>query len=296
MRDQTVVLNRPKLWSRIVVAALVAVLCLATIPSHAVRRITYVHTDALGSPVAASDETGNVYVWKETYAPYGSRLQNQPNANPNTRWFTGHEQDKETGLIYAGARYYDPTLGRFLSPDPKGYAETSWHSFNRYAYGANNPYKYVDPDGREFIFIFSEPPVSLEPVLEPVGTGLVRPSATPIAEPAAQPRLPTDPAYARPSGFRQGVRDKVWENAREPSTKQIRDPSTGRFMSKDKPWDMGHKPRQEFSKHQESAAKRGIDRDKFIEEHNDPTRYRPELPSSNRSHRGEDVTPNYIGP
>lgn len=137
--------------------AVIASLLLAT-PAHAVERITYYHLDALGSPVAASDETGNVYVWKETYAPYGSRLQNQPNAAPNTRWFTGHEQDKETGLIYAGARYYDPTLGRFLGPDPKGYTETSWHSFNQYEYGNNNPYKYVDPDG-QFGVLYVVPPI-----------------------------------------------------------------------------------------------------------------------------------------
>ena len=56
----------------------------------------------------------------------------------------------------------------------------------------------------------------------------------------------------RPSHFRKRVRDTVWENARENSTGQVRDPVTGQFMSKDNPWDMGHVPGHEFWRHQES--------------------------------------------
>jgi uncharacterized protein RhaS with RHS repeats len=44
------------------------------------------------------------------------------------------------------ARYYDPLLARFYSNDPIGFRDI--HSFNRYAYANNNPYKYIDPDGR----------------------------------------------------------------------------------------------------------------------------------------------------
>jgi uncharacterized protein RhaS with RHS repeats len=43
------------------------------------------------------------------------------------------------------ARYYDPVIGRFYSNDPVGFRDI--HSFNRYAYVNNNPYKYVDPFG-----------------------------------------------------------------------------------------------------------------------------------------------------
>jgi RHS repeat-associated protein len=55
--------------------------------------------------------------------------------------------DKETGLVYAGARYYDPVIGRLMGYDPVGFVEGSPQSFNRYAYGNNNPYSYVDPNG-----------------------------------------------------------------------------------------------------------------------------------------------------
>jgi uncharacterized protein RhaS with RHS repeats len=51
------------------------------------------------------------------------------------------------------ARYYDPVIGRFYSNDPADSMEhmsenNLAHGFNRYKYGNNNPYKYVDPDGR----------------------------------------------------------------------------------------------------------------------------------------------------
>lgn len=102
----------------------------------------------------------------------------------------------------------------------------------------------------------------------------------------------TDPnRYARPGNFRKGVRETVWENAKD-SRGHVRDPGTGRYISKDKPWDMGHKPGYEFRKHTESAKIRGISRESFLDEYNDPRHYRPELPSSNRSHRFE--APNYM--
>ncbi|WP_048688954.1 RHS repeat-associated core domain-containing protein [Catenovulum maritimum] len=46
------------------------------------------------------------------------------------------------------ARYYDPVIGRFYSNDPVGFTNASpVHSFSRYTYANNNPYKYTDPDG-----------------------------------------------------------------------------------------------------------------------------------------------------
>lgn len=51
--------------------------------------------------------------------------------------------------VYMQARFYDPAVGRFLSTDPVGFSDSNPFTFNRYAYGNNNPYKYTDPDGRE---------------------------------------------------------------------------------------------------------------------------------------------------
>jgi uncharacterized protein RhaS with RHS repeats len=52
------------------------------------------------------------------------------------------------------ARYYDPVIGRFYSNDPVGF--TNIHTFNRYAYANNNPYKYVDPDGNSPISVLAK--------------------------------------------------------------------------------------------------------------------------------------------
>ncbi len=134
--------------SRWLTAALAALLAFIAIPAQADETITYIHWDALGSPVAATDEDGNV-VWREAYRPYGERINNEAAADSHSRWYTGHPQDADTGLVYAGARYFDPVIGRFLAIDPVGVKEDNLHSFNRYTYANNNPYGYVDPDGRE---------------------------------------------------------------------------------------------------------------------------------------------------
>ncbi len=60
--------------------------------------------------------------------------------------FTGQRLD-DTGLYYYGARYYDPTIGRFISPDTIVQNPANPQSLNRYSYVLNNPLKYVDPTG-----------------------------------------------------------------------------------------------------------------------------------------------------
>jgi RHS repeat-associated protein len=110
------------------------------------QTVTYFHNDISGTPLLATDASGNV-VWKENYRPYGERLNNQAASAGNKLWFAGKPYDASTGLSYMGARYYSPVLGRFMGTDPKGFDPENLHSFNRYAYANNNPYKYVDPDG-----------------------------------------------------------------------------------------------------------------------------------------------------
>ncbi len=110
------------------------------------QTVTYFHNDPTGTPILATDSSGAV-IWKENYRPYGDRLNNQAASSSNKLWFAGKPYDGNTGLSYMGARYYDPILGRFMGVDPKGVTPEQLHSFNRYSYGNNNPYKYVDPDG-----------------------------------------------------------------------------------------------------------------------------------------------------
>ena len=127
----------------LVVASMVAwASCAQADPFVAYNTVTYYHNDVTGSPVVATNQQAQV-VWRKTYTPYGESTGKD---SDNRKGFTGHVEDAN-GLVYAGARYYDPALGRFLSTDPVGFSESNLMSFNRYAYANNNPYKYVDPDG-----------------------------------------------------------------------------------------------------------------------------------------------------
>ncbi len=66
---------------------------------------------------------------------------------PTDFGFAGQRYDSSTGLIYMGARYYDPSLGRFISPDSLVQQRNDPQSYNRYAYARNNPLKYTDESG-----------------------------------------------------------------------------------------------------------------------------------------------------
>jgi RHS repeat-associated protein len=61
--------------------------------------------------------------------------------------YTGHERDAETGLHYAGARYYMSALGRWTSVDPLADAQHLL-PYSPYHYSYNNPLSYTDPDGK----------------------------------------------------------------------------------------------------------------------------------------------------
>ena len=66
------------------------------------------------------------------------------------RGFTGHEHLPWFRLINMNARLYDPTLGRFLSPDPYVQAPDFTQNFNRYSYALNNPLRFTDISGEIF--------------------------------------------------------------------------------------------------------------------------------------------------
>jgi RHS repeat-associated protein len=61
--------------------------------------------------------------------------------------YTGKEKDTSTGLYYYEARYYDPTLARFISADTIVPNPRDPQDLNRYTYAGNNPFKYTDPTG-----------------------------------------------------------------------------------------------------------------------------------------------------
>lgn len=66
---------------------------------------------------------------------------------PNGPGYTGHVNDPDTGLVYMQARYYDPSIGRFLSVDALKPKAGDITSFNRFIYVGNNPVARTDPTG-----------------------------------------------------------------------------------------------------------------------------------------------------
>lgn len=109
--------------------------------------------DAQGSAVAAINESGDL-CWREEYTAYGDKNINDDLVSEigcgiigEERGFTGHTEDVNSDLVYMQQRYYDPSIGRFLSIDPMDVNPNVPQTYNRYAYANNNPYKYVDPDG-----------------------------------------------------------------------------------------------------------------------------------------------------
>jgi RHS repeat-associated protein len=97
--------------------------------------------DALGSTVALTDTNGAVQT-QYAYGPFGATTTTGASST-NSFEFTGRENDG-TGLYYYRARYYNTTIGRFVSEDPIGF---DGGDVNLYAYVANDPINLIDPSG-----------------------------------------------------------------------------------------------------------------------------------------------------
>lgn len=130
-------------WLCFVVVALMAVAGAV----NAAETVTYYYTSPQGTVLATADSAGNV-LSSADYRPYGSQALGQSADGPG---YTGHVNDADTGLVYMQARFYDPTVGRFLSVDPARGDPGNTEALNRFAYANNNPVKNVDPDGRQSV-------------------------------------------------------------------------------------------------------------------------------------------------
>ena len=104
--------------------------------------LSFLQADGLGSIAKTTNSTGTVTATRR-YDSFG----NLEVGATSGYAFTGREWDAETGLAYYRARYYDATLGIFISEDPIGPLESS----NPYAYAGGNPINCIDPKGEDWI-------------------------------------------------------------------------------------------------------------------------------------------------
>lgn len=94
--------------------------------------------------LAVDSATGDVA--RQRYLPYGAHRADTDALTSTDRGFIGKTEDVGTGLDEVGARYYDPSTGRFVSPDPL-YDTARPQSLNPYAYAEDNPTTSSDPSG-----------------------------------------------------------------------------------------------------------------------------------------------------
>ncbi len=114
--------------------------------------VTY-HHDQLNSVTALTGHAGATEA-TVSYDVFGKPL-SETGSVSNDMLFTGREYDRDSGLYYYRARYYDPEIGRFTSEDPLGFNA----GINFYVYVNNNPINLNDPTGME-------PPENIPPSVD----------------------------------------------------------------------------------------------------------------------------------
>ncbi|MEK4186739.1 RHS repeat-associated core domain-containing protein [Paenibacillus sp. FSL L8-0494] len=102
-----------------------------------------------GDVVQMVDTSGAV-VNSYAYDVWGN-ITSQKEEIPNPFKYTGEVYDEETGLYYLRARYYDPSMGRFLNEDTYEGQIDNPLSQNLYTYVENNPLIYSDPSGHQLL-------------------------------------------------------------------------------------------------------------------------------------------------
>ena len=120
----------------------------------------YMH-NARGDVIKLTDEKGNV-IMDYSYDPFGNGKEVDSNKfgmngfNPqvtatidNPFRYSGEYLDAETGNYYLRARYYDPSIQRFITEDSYKGEINKPYSLNSYSYCWNDPVKYIDPSGYE---------------------------------------------------------------------------------------------------------------------------------------------------
>jgi RHS repeat-associated protein len=115
-------------------------------------RLTTLSAGSFGAASASAGQIGSTI----RYFPFGdvrAETVSVP-ASTDSRGYIGERSDPETGLLHLNARFYDPEIGQFLSPDTWDPTQPGVGT-NRYAYAGNDPVNKSDPNGHESIVIGS---------------------------------------------------------------------------------------------------------------------------------------------
>jgi RHS repeat-associated protein len=103
--------------------------------------VSYLYADQ----VSSTTNTSHGQTSSQLYYPYGDKRSTGSVATPYR--YTGQRWEDAIGLYFYNARWYDPTLGRFIQPDTIVPQPGNPQDLNRYTYAGNNPITYNDPSG-----------------------------------------------------------------------------------------------------------------------------------------------------
>ncbi|NHA67339.1 RHS repeat-associated core domain-containing protein [Phycicoccus flavus] len=138
----------------------------------------YPTLDRLGSVTSVYDGSGQS-LSTTRYSAFGeSRTTGGADALGGSYAFTGHAGGDDSGLMYMRARWYDPSIGRFVQEDPAG-------GLNAYAYVDNNPLAFTDPSGAmaaEYTLISEKNGVQIYAPAHLVGNATARAFAQTVAK------------------------------------------------------------------------------------------------------------------
>jgi RHS repeat-associated protein len=137
--------------------------------------LNYLHYDSLGNVDTVTDAAGNLISaqsgGKMSYDIFGKRrdpstwapLSLAVNDTSTTDWGYTSQQQLDSlgplqgeGLVHMNGRVYDPTLGRFISADPRVPNAYNSQDLNRFAYVDNNPLNSTDPTGYDGTPIYTD--------------------------------------------------------------------------------------------------------------------------------------------
>jgi RHS repeat-associated protein len=113
--------------------------------------LTWLLVDQVGSTTITANADGS-FQSEIRYSAYGE-VRYANGTTVTDKLYTGQQQETEIGLDYYVARFYDPVTAHFIQPDTMVPEPGTLKAFDRYAYAANNPINFNDPNGHCYAMV-----------------------------------------------------------------------------------------------------------------------------------------------